>query len=201
MYLRAAKTDAEAAGESTDGMANSVSELRSELLQLTNNKVDIQIDEENFKSTYQILKELSEVWEELTDISQANITELIGGKRNGNVISALLENFDIAEAALETSANSAGSALAENEKYLDSIQGKLDILQASWEALSSDFLSSDLVKGVVEAATALLDILDKIVSTIGSLQTVAAGAGIVALIKNFGSSNEFALYGCKSIAA
>lgn len=46
MYLRAAKTDAEAAGESTDGMANSVSELRSELLQLTNNKVDIQIDED-----------------------------------------------------------------------------------------------------------------------------------------------------------
>ena len=46
MYLRAAKTEAEEAGESTDGMANSVSELRSEILALTGNRVDIQIDED-----------------------------------------------------------------------------------------------------------------------------------------------------------
>lgn len=45
MFLRAAKTEAEDAGESTEGMANSVSELRGEILKLTNNKVDIQIDE------------------------------------------------------------------------------------------------------------------------------------------------------------
>lgn len=46
MYLRAAKTDAEEAGIATDGMANSVSELRSEILALTGQKVDIQIDED-----------------------------------------------------------------------------------------------------------------------------------------------------------
>jgi hypothetical protein len=46
MYLRAAKTEAEEAGESTDGMASSVSELRSELLELTGGKLDIQIDED-----------------------------------------------------------------------------------------------------------------------------------------------------------
>lgn len=80
MYLRAAKTEAEEAGESTDGMADSMSELRQEILDLTGHKVDIQIDEDTFKSTYQILKELSEEWDNLTDISRANILELIGGK-------------------------------------------------------------------------------------------------------------------------
>ena len=44
MYLRAARTEAEAAGESAEGMASSVSELRSELLALTGGRVDIQID-------------------------------------------------------------------------------------------------------------------------------------------------------------
>ena len=52
MYLRAAKTEAEEAGESTDGMANSVSELRQEILALTGNRVDIQLDDRTFKSTY-----------------------------------------------------------------------------------------------------------------------------------------------------
>ena len=70
MYLRAAKTEAEQAGESTEGMASSVSDLREELLQLTGGKVDIQLDENTFKSTYQILKELSAVWDDLTDITR-----------------------------------------------------------------------------------------------------------------------------------
>lgn len=46
MYLRAAKTDLEAAGESTDGMASSVSELRSEIMALTGNRVDIMLNED-----------------------------------------------------------------------------------------------------------------------------------------------------------
>lgn len=78
MYLRAAKSELEDAGESADGCANSVSELRSELKSLTG--VDIMIDNKNFKSTYQILKELSQVWDKLSDVTQANVTEMIGGK-------------------------------------------------------------------------------------------------------------------------
>lgn len=61
-------------------MANSVSELRQELLTLTHGKVDIMVDDQTFKSTYQIMKELSEVWNDLADIDTANILELIGGK-------------------------------------------------------------------------------------------------------------------------
>lgn len=60
-------------------MAESVSKLRDELLDLTG--VDIQLDEDTFKSTYQILKEISEVWDDLSDISRANVTELIAGRR------------------------------------------------------------------------------------------------------------------------
>lgn len=78
MYLRAAKSDAENAGIEVDGMANSVSELRSELKSLTG--VDIMLDSKNFKSTYQIMKELSQVWGGLSDVTQANVTEMIGGK-------------------------------------------------------------------------------------------------------------------------
>lgn len=80
MYLRAAKSELEDAGESADGCANSVSELRSELKSLTG--VDIMIDNKNFKSTYQILKELSQVWDSLSDVTQANVTEMIGGKQS-----------------------------------------------------------------------------------------------------------------------
>lgn len=83
MYLRAAKTEAESAGESTDGMAESVSKLREEIKALTGNKVDIMQDEAGttFKSTFQILRELSKVWDQLSDVSQANILERLAGRR------------------------------------------------------------------------------------------------------------------------
>jgi TP901 family phage tail tape measure protein len=187
MYLRAAKTEAEEAGESTEGMANSVSELREELLALTNGKVDIQIDENTFKSTYQIMKELAGVWDELTDITQANILEQIGGKRNANVVSSMLENFNVAEDVVKTAANSAGSALKENEKYLDSINGKIAEFKATFEELSMNFIDSDFVKQVIELGTGLLNVLNvlaKVIDKVGGLNTVLyVTVGILATIK------------------
>lgn len=187
MYLRAAKTEAEEAGESTEGMANSVSELREELLALTNGKVDIQIDENTFKSTYQIMKELADVWGELTDITQANILEQIGGKRNANVVSSMLENFNVAEDVVKTAANSAGSALKENEKYLDSINGKIAEFKATFEELSMNFIDSDFVKQVIELGTGLLNVLNvlaKVIDKVGGLNTVLyVTVGILATIK------------------
>ena len=185
MYLRAAKTEADEAGESTEGMANSVSDLREEILSLTGGAVDIQIDEDTFKSTYQILKELSVVWERLTDISRANILEMVGGKRNSNVVAALLENFSVAENALKTSAESAGSALEENAKQLESIQGKINVMKASFEALAQNIIGGDVVKLVVEFATVLLNITNGITSFInacGGLPTVLLSVASALLI-------------------
>ena len=181
MYLRAAKSDAENAGIEVDGMANSVSELRSELKSLTG--VDIMLDSKNFKSTYQVMKELSQVWSGLSDVTQANVTEMIGGKRNANAVSAILNNFDVAESAMESAANSANVAWEENEKWLDSIQGRLGQLDASFQVLSQDVLSSGLVKTGVSFLTSIVKLLDKIINLTGALP---AGLGIAAFATQLG---------------
>ena len=69
MRLRGSKTELEAAGEDTEGMATSVSKLREEMLALSG--VDIMIDDSTFKETYDVIDELSYKWQELTDIQQA----------------------------------------------------------------------------------------------------------------------------------
>jgi TP901 family phage tail tape measure protein len=181
MYLRAAKSELEDAGESADGCANSVSELRSELKSLTG--VDIMIDNKSFKSTYQILKELSQVWDKLSDVTQANVTEMIGGKRNANAISAILNNFDVAESAMESAANSAGTAWEENSVWMDSIQGRLAQLDASFQVLSQDVLSSGLLKTGVSFLTSIVKLLDKIINLTGALP---AGLGIAAFATQLG---------------
>ena len=38
-------------------------------------------DNNTFKSTYEIMKDLSEVWEDLEDMQRADILESVAGKR------------------------------------------------------------------------------------------------------------------------
>ena len=84
MRLRGSKTDLEAAGLDTDGMATSVSKLRDEIQSLSG--VDIMENEDTYKSSYDILMGIGEVWDSLSDINQANITELLFGKRQAKNI-------------------------------------------------------------------------------------------------------------------
>lgn len=174
LRIRGAKVELEEAGESTEGMANSVSELRKEILALTGQKVDIMLDDDTFKSTYQILQEMSQVWNSMTDINQAAALELLGGKEQANILSSLLQNFSTAEDVITTSQGAAGSALAENEKQLDSINGKINQFKANFEALSASMIDSDLTKGVIGIGSDTLSGLTDLINTLGALPTLLA---------------------------
>lgn len=183
MRIRGAATDLENAGLDTDGMAASVSELREEIMALSG--VDIMLNDDEFKSTYQILKELSKVWDNLTDVSQANITELLAGKRQGNIMSSLMRNFDIAEKVLKTSVESSGSAMQEHSKWMESLDAKIQQFQASWQELSMTVLESDFLKGLVDTGTTLLNVLTEIVDTLGIVPTLLTGIGVGGAVKGF----------------
>lgn len=170
MRIRGAKTELEEAGEATDGMAESTASLRAEIMALSG--VDIMLNEDTFKSTYQIMDELSEKWEDLSDIAQASIIELMAGKHQGNVFSSLMANFDTARSALETSLNSSGSAMAEHEKWQKSLEARINSLKASWQGLSQTFMSSDFLKFVLDSVIKLIDALDSLIDNIGVLPTL-----------------------------
>lgn len=199
MYLRAAKTEAEDAGVETEGMAESVSELRDKLLKLTG--VDIQAANGDFKSTYQIMKELAGVWKDLSDVSQANVLEMIAGKRNAQSVSGLLSAFDIADDALNQTQNAVGSAAAENEKYLQSIAGKVAQFTAAFEALSQTVVDSGLIKGFVDFGTALLNVANGAVKLTGTLPALTGAlTGIVGVVNTVnvskGGKMEVPAYAC-----
>lgn len=71
----------EDAGLETEGMAETTSQLQAKLKALTDGKVDIMVDADSFKNTTEILREMSQVWEDMTDKEQAAALELLGGKR------------------------------------------------------------------------------------------------------------------------
>lgn len=99
-------------------------------------------------------------------------------KRQANVLSALIQNFDTAEKAIEASANSAGSALRENEVYLDSIQGRIDLFTNSVQTMWNNALDDDTVKWFINAGTDIVKIINAAIDSIGLLNTaIVAFAG------------------------
>ena len=168
MRLRNTAGELEELGEDSEGAATSITKLQTQLLNLTGGKVNIMLNDDEFKSTYQIMTELAAVWNELSDIAQADITRLVAGVRQGNAMNAIMTNMASAARAVTTSLNSSGSALEENAKYLDSINGRVSIFNAEWEELSHKSLDSDLVKNVVDFGTGVLSWTNNL----GGLQTV-----------------------------
>lgn len=108
LRLRGSKTELEEMGEDVTDMATTTSQLQAKLLALTGGKVDIMLDANTFKNTTQILREMAGAWEDMNDIQRASALELMGGKRQANTLSALIQNFDTVEEAIEASAKSAG---------------------------------------------------------------------------------------------
>lgn len=193
MRIRAAKTELEEAGESTDGMAESTASLRAEIKALSG--VDIMLNETTFKSTYQIMDELSQKWEDLSDISQATIIELMAGKHQGNIFSSLMSNFQTARDALETSLNSSGSAMKEHEKWQQSLEAQINKLKASWQGLSQAFLKSDFLKVGMELIIKFIDVLTELIDKIGTIPTILgafAGFKVVSTIIKTGGIKQLA---------
>lgn len=109
----------------------------------------------------------------------------MGGKRQANTLSALIQNFDTVEKVIETSANSAGSALKENERYLDSIQGKIDQFTNATQAMWNNFLDADTVKWVVSLGTEIIKIIGNLGLFKSALLAFGAYKGFKYLFSSF----------------
>lgn len=109
-------------------------------------------------------------------------------KRQGNVVAAILNNSKDLVNVLEDARNAEGSAMEENEKYMNSIQGKMAQLETGKERLSTGLLDSSTVKTAVSLITALVNGSASLVENFGSLPTILTTISVIlsAMNKNVG---------------
>lgn len=180
-----AKAELTDMGESTDDLADSTSKLRSQLKALTG--VDIMLDENTFKSTAQIIKEIGAEWYKLTDVSKASTLEIIAGKTRASTVSGLIENYKTIDEVIKVAEDSAGSARKENERYLDSIEGRLNLLTSQTQEFWTKVIDSEVIKEGITLLTKLLELATDLVDVVGVLPTILIGiAGAFSVKKNVG---------------
>ena len=165
-------------GEDTDDVITSVSKLRDTIMSATtvasNNFQGFDIFDENgnYKSTYEIMVGLSEIYDEIaeTDKQMGNnnlnvLLETIAGKRRANIAASILQNEELLKSVYDSSANdSAGSAQEELDKYLESINGKIAKFQNEVQQLWYNLIDSETIKKVVDTGTQLVHVVNNLVS-------------------------------------
>ena len=165
-------------GVDTDGAVASKSKLQGKVKALSG--VDILTETGEYKSTYEILSQIADVWATMNDMDQAALLELISGKRNSSVIAAILQNPEELKEAFADANDASGSAWKENEKYLDSIQGKIDQFTNAVQTLWSNILDDDLVKNLVSWVTKIIKSLDTVE---GQILTVVKAVALLMAYK------------------
>ena len=172
-------------GEETDGVVENVSKLQEKVKAITG--VNILDESGAYKDTYQILKELAEVWDDVgkTDPKgQAALLELLAGKNRSNALAAILGNLEDLDNAYKAALDAEGSAQKELDTYLNSIQGRVDKFTNAVQTMWMNAIQTDDIKGIVDAGTAVVNFIDKI----GLLQSALIGLAGFAVLKHFGPS-------------
>lgn len=127
------------------------------------------------KQAFTILDELAGKWNKLTSSQQQNTAVNVAGVYQLNRLLAYLNNYQIALNATQAAENSAGSAMSENEKYMESLQAKIQQMKTAWDTLSITFgnkIISDSIILITGLLTTLTGVFNEAVDTVGALPVV-----------------------------
>jgi len=187
LRLASMKGKLEEIGEAYEDI-NSVSKNQTQIYNLTKGQVDI-LDEQNgkLKSTYQILEEVSKAWKDVNDLDKSTLLELMFGKQRANQGAAILTAFQSGQIqkALSAAMNADGSAQQEQDRWAESLDAKLQQLNASFQTLSNTVVNSDFLKVLIESGATLNNVFTELIQNVGVVPTLVSGAGIASFIKNF----------------
>ena len=161
--------------------------------------IKVRSDLETFRSFDEIMSDLYEKVDSLSEVDLSNIAYEVASTRQTNVFKMMIKAYGDYQDMAEKAANADGITLANQEKYVKSIKGHLGELKAISESFWNNMLNSDALKFGIDSLTTILKLLDGISKTFGSLGTIGIGAGIFAGAKNFGGGKKFPLLNMPTI--
>lgn len=137
-----------------------------------------------FKSTTELLRDISKIYNELTDKDQAELLEALAGKRQGQIVAAILNNFETVEESLVTMMDSAGGAMKEMEIIEESLEFKLNALKETSVGIFQNLFQQEDMAMVIDFLTKLLEILDFLTEKLGLFGTLLTSAAMYKGIKS-----------------
>lgn len=145
-----------------------------------------------YKDLVDYFRELSEIWDEMSDVNKNALLNDLFGKRGAQAGAALITNFASVDRALSLMESSAGDADREMSIIMDSLEYKINALKETATGIWQNLIPRDGLGDAVELLTSILSIIQAITGALGGLGSVLAVGGISGFLGGFGQSKRLA---------
>lgn len=203
--------------ESTEELSDDLVDITGKVIDLTKaasndyKGVSLFTDEtqEHYKSIYDYLVQIADVYDELSEKNQQELLEKLFGKYQAQAGAAILSNIQAAKDVMNVIENeSAGSADREMGVIKDSVDYAKNELTETLTGIAQSSITRDFEKTILQSLTRVLDVLgdassplngvlttvssifevvSKLVEKIGLIPTIIAGISAKKLFQNIGA--------------
>lgn len=118
------------------------------------------MDNGEFRSTYEILKDIADVWDQISSANQAAIAETLAGTRQQNVFASIIEQFQDASGAVKAAQDADGKMAEAYDVYLNSVEGRVGRIKATYESIAHNVANSTFLSVVLAIGDGLLQVLN-----------------------------------------
>lgn len=154
--------------------------------------VELEDGQGNLRNIMDIYKDVAKEYKKLSQAEQNQVTLGLGGKYHISRLQTLLDDLgqvdSMYDQMLESSENSANSAMNENEKYMQSLQARINLARVEVEKLAiaiGDAVMTDSMIAGLQAFSSILSGITLMVSKIGVLPvTFGLLVGALTLFSN-----------------
>ena len=146
--------------------------------------IQLRDSQDEFRDFDDVLADTANRWKSFSGVQQRAVSQAFAGTHHMNEFMILMQNWGNVEKYIETADNASGQSMQKFEAYQESLSGKLEGLKGQFQELSTVTLDSDFLKGLVDGATAALNVVTELVDKVGILPMVLGGIGTAAFFKN-----------------
>ena len=127
-----------------------------------------------------ILEDLGDRWQTLNDTQKTALAQTVGGVRQYTTLIALMDNFDFYKRNQQTALGSEGTVQKQADIYAQSWEAAQKRVRASAETIYSDILNDKFFIEANNNIAKFLEIIDKVINSLGGLKGVLSTLGTVA---------------------
>ena len=158
---------------------------------LQNVGVDVLDSNGKMREVGNIMEDLMDVWGQMDSTQKNAIATTLAGKYQLSRFEALMNRSDLYDTYKQSSIKGAenGTLDTMNEKYVNSLEGRLNQLQATVEGVFNNLFRTDDFYDMIGALTNAIDLMDKFTQSIGggsAALTALAAAGTKAFSTQIG---------------
>lgn len=127
-----------------------------------------------------IMEDLMGVWSSLDQTQKSAVAQTVAGKYQLSRFEALMNRSDLYDEYKGASENADGTLDQMNEEFVDSLEGRMNKLQATFEGIFNSMFETDDIYPFIDALTAALDLVDNFIQSIGGGGQVLLAFGNIA---------------------